>query len=177
MASLTQWTWVWVNSGSWGWTGGPGVLQSIQSQRVGHDWETELNWVGPQTGSLPRPQTVPLTSCTCSFGDSSFWRTKTLLPHLILQPSTIQGASVRSILGKLPWFFLFSFFWYIPNVNSSLYFPSVYPQRGHSLRNPFFLINESENSFYIHLNNSISLSLFFFGPQMHSIPSHKCIII
>ena len=44
MASLTQWTWVWVNSGSWWWTGRPGVLQSTGSQRVGHDWVTELNW-------------------------------------------------------------------------------------------------------------------------------------
>ena len=44
MASPTQWTWVWVDSGSWWWTGRPGVLQSMGSQRVGHDWETELNW-------------------------------------------------------------------------------------------------------------------------------------
>ena len=44
MASPTQWTWVWVNSGSWWWTGKPGVLQSMGSQRVGHDWATELNW-------------------------------------------------------------------------------------------------------------------------------------
>ena len=44
MASPTQWTWVWVNSGSWWWTGRPGVLQSMGSQRVGHDWVTELNW-------------------------------------------------------------------------------------------------------------------------------------
>ena len=44
MASLTQRTWVWVNSGSWWWIGRPGVLQSIESQRVGHDWVTELNW-------------------------------------------------------------------------------------------------------------------------------------
>ena len=44
MASLTQWTWVWVNSGSWWWTGRPVVLQSMGSQRVGHDWVTELNW-------------------------------------------------------------------------------------------------------------------------------------
>ena len=40
----TQWTWVWVNSGSWWWTGRPGVLQSMVSQRVQHDWATELNW-------------------------------------------------------------------------------------------------------------------------------------
>ena len=37
-------TWVWVNSGSWWWTGRPGVLQSMGSQRVGHDWATKLNW-------------------------------------------------------------------------------------------------------------------------------------
>ena len=45
MASLTQWTWVWVNSGSWWWTGRPGVLQFIGSQRVGHNWVTDLNWI------------------------------------------------------------------------------------------------------------------------------------
>ena len=44
MASPTQWTWVWVNSGSWWWTGKPGALQFIGSQRVRHDWVTELNW-------------------------------------------------------------------------------------------------------------------------------------
>ena len=44
MASLTQWTWVWVSSASWWWTGRPGVLQSMGLQRVGHDWVTELNW-------------------------------------------------------------------------------------------------------------------------------------
>ena len=45
MASLTLWTWVSVNSGSWWWTGRPGVLQFMGSQRVGHDWATELNWL------------------------------------------------------------------------------------------------------------------------------------
>ena len=44
MASPTQWTWVWVSSGSWWWTGRPGVLQSMGSQRIGHDWATELDW-------------------------------------------------------------------------------------------------------------------------------------
>ena len=42
MASLTGWTWVWVRSRSWWWTGKPGVLQSMGSQRVRHDWATEL---------------------------------------------------------------------------------------------------------------------------------------
>ena len=44
MASPTQWTWVWVNSGSWWWTGRPGGLQSMWLLRVRHDWMTELNW-------------------------------------------------------------------------------------------------------------------------------------
>ena len=44
MASLTQWTRVCVSSGSWWWTGKPGVLQSIGSQSVRHNWVTELNW-------------------------------------------------------------------------------------------------------------------------------------
>ena len=42
--SPTRWTWASVDSGSWWWTGRPGVLQSMGSQRVGHDWVTELNW-------------------------------------------------------------------------------------------------------------------------------------
>ena len=46
MASPTQWTGVWVNSGSWCWTGRPGVLQSLGLQRVRHDWATELtDWL------------------------------------------------------------------------------------------------------------------------------------
>ena len=44
MASPTPWTWVWASSRSWWWIGKPGVLQSMGSQRVGHDWATELNW-------------------------------------------------------------------------------------------------------------------------------------
>ena len=44
MASLTQWTWVWVNSRSWWGTMRPGVLRFMGSQRVEHDWATELNW-------------------------------------------------------------------------------------------------------------------------------------
>ena len=44
IASPTQWTWVWVNSRNWWWMGRPGVLQFMWSQRVRHDWATELNW-------------------------------------------------------------------------------------------------------------------------------------
>ena len=44
MPSLTRWTWVWVNSRSWRWTGMPGMLRFMGSQRVGHDWATDLIW-------------------------------------------------------------------------------------------------------------------------------------
>ena len=44
MASPTQWTWVWINSRSWWWTGKPAMLQYIGLQRVRHDWATELRW-------------------------------------------------------------------------------------------------------------------------------------
>ena len=63
MASPTWWTWVWVNSGSWWWKGRPGVLQFMGSQRVGHDWATELiyiyitppSWASPCTHHHPIP--------------------------------------------------------------------------------------------------------------------------
>ena len=45
MVSPTQWTWVWVDSGSWWWTGKPGVVWFMGSQRVRHNWVTEWNWI------------------------------------------------------------------------------------------------------------------------------------
>ena len=50
MASPTQGTWVWVGSGSWWWTGRPGVLRFMGSQSVRHDWATELNWMVHSVG-------------------------------------------------------------------------------------------------------------------------------
>ena len=50
MASPKWWTWVWANSGSWWWTGKPGVLQFMGPQRVGHNWtdwsteESQYSW-------------------------------------------------------------------------------------------------------------------------------------
>ena len=46
MASPTRWTWVWASSRKWWWTGKPGVLQFMGSQRIGHNWAIELNWTG-----------------------------------------------------------------------------------------------------------------------------------
>ena len=54
MASSSQGTWVWVDSGSWWWTGRPSVLQFMGSQRVRHDWTIELNWTRLVIAFLPR---------------------------------------------------------------------------------------------------------------------------
>ena len=54
MASPTRWTWVWVNFRSCWWTRRPGVLQFMGSQKVGHDWVTELNWTRLVITFLPR---------------------------------------------------------------------------------------------------------------------------
>ena len=72
MASTTQWTWVWVNSGSWWWTGKPDVVQSTGSRRVGHHWETELNW----TESFQAQEIIPsaffsLSKAIAKFGQNS----------------------------------------------------------------------------------------------------------
>ena len=62
MASLTRWTWVWVNSGSWWWTGRPGVLRFMGSQRVGLDWAADLiMWLCVKVFYPPvQPPLVPL---------------------------------------------------------------------------------------------------------------------
>ena len=59
MASPTWWTWVWVSSGSWWVTGKPGILQSMGSQRVGHDWVTEL---------IPMQLHMWFCGATCKYG-------------------------------------------------------------------------------------------------------------
>ena len=58
MASPTQWTWVWVHSRSWWWTGRPGVLRFVGLQRVGHDWATELNWTKKNKTKKPNSHLI-----------------------------------------------------------------------------------------------------------------------
>ena len=53
MASPIQWAWIWVNSGSWWWIGWPGMLRFMGSQRVRHDWVTELKWTELNRAVLP----------------------------------------------------------------------------------------------------------------------------
>ena len=86
MASLTQWAWVWVDSRSWWWTGRPGVLWFMGSQRVGHEWATELSWTKlclthcdpvPQWIRLPCPSLSPYV-CSNSY-PLSWWCYPTII--------------------------------------------------------------------------------------------------
>ena len=97
MASPTQWTWVWVDSRSWWWTGRPGVLQSMGLQRVGPDWATELtDWWEPGVTCAVRfvAQSCP-TLCDhmhCSPPGSSV--------HGILQARILQWVAMPSSRGS-----------------------------------------------------------------------------
>ena len=81
MASPTQWTWVWVNSGSWWWTGRPGVLQFMGSQRVGHDWEMELELELKRDASSPVLSLLTLLSFLIHFLHG-YWSSNLFLLNL-----------------------------------------------------------------------------------------------
>ena len=68
MMSPTWWTWIWLSSGSWWWSGRPGMLQSMGSQRAGHDWTTELDTCVCMAESLccpPETSSALLISYAC----------------------------------------------------------------------------------------------------------------
>ena len=99
MVSPTQWTWVCANSWSWWWTGRPGLLQFMGSQRVRHDWVIELNWTEPQTTGK---------ESVCNLGDP------TSIPGSRRSPGERHGNPLqytslenpygqRSLAGYSPW--------------------------------------------------------------------------
>ena len=71
MASLTQWTWVWANSGRWWRTGRPGMLQSMGLQRAGHDWDTEQQLHKTDSKQGPTVYLTELCSVSCN---NLWWR-------------------------------------------------------------------------------------------------------
>ena len=99
MASLTRWTWIWASSGSWWWTGKPGVLQSMVLQRVRYDWVTELNWTEHSIQCLLFLHvTVILTSWfSLSYGK---WNSHSFFPY-----STSHSFALSHLLCGLPWCF------------------------------------------------------------------------
>ena len=88
MAPLTRWKWVWTSSRNWWWTGKPGVLQSMGSQRVGHDWATKLNWTNE--GDVRDAGLIR----------KILWRRK-WQPTPVFLPGESHGQ--RSLVGYSPW--------------------------------------------------------------------------
>ena len=87
------WTWVWVSSRSWWWTGKPGVLQSLGSQRVRHDWATELNWIKE---SICRLKESPAhTSCFMR----KYWGKGTIENFVLLKVYLSSIFKVKKILA------------------------------------------------------------------------------
>ena len=104
MASPTRWTWVWVNSSSWWWTGRPGVLRFMGLRRVGHDlsdW-TELNWIISDVDHLFMG---PLVTCMsslekCQLRSSGhfyflIWLLESLKLHILLDSATVEQWSLN----------------------------------------------------------------------------------
>ena len=105
MASPTRWTWVWVSSGSWWWTGRPGVLRFMGLQRVGHDWVTELNWT---EFTLIHEPKIPGSCAILFFTASDFtsitshihnWVLFSLWLHVFILSGVISPPFFSSILG------------------------------------------------------------------------------
>ena len=96
MASQTQRTWFWVDSGSWWWTGRPGMLWFMGSQRVGHDWATELNWTITSSSELQQPP--------CTHHVAQRYTAHPLTAFVL----STKNVSFPSLPGEsyTPWFFL-----------------------------------------------------------------------
>ena len=99
IASPTQWTWVWTRSRSWWWTGRPGMLQLMGSQRVGHDWAIELNWTGGQ-----RVKNLPAMQET--WVQSLGWEDpleKSMATHSSIHSCLENPHEQRRLVGYSPW--------------------------------------------------------------------------
>ena len=106
MALPTRWTWVWVNSGSWWWTGRPSVLWFKGSQRVGHNWVTELNWTECSQKGFPGGSdgkesfySAGDSSSTCGSGRSPRGGHVSPLQYSCLENSMDRGAWRGTVHG------------------------------------------------------------------------------
>ena len=148
-ASLMGWTWVWVNSGSWWWTRRPGLLQSMGSQRVGHEWATELNWTELRQWGLYQANTLHLETVVRSF-IVIFQNRNDQFVDILLIGWLLVGVNIKNFLipksgvSEFVARILLTYFWwgfqYLQNSSKYCY---VYPLRGNQ-------------------DSALSVALFFF---------------
>ena len=100
MASPTRWTWVWANSRSWWWTGKPGMLQSMGSHRVRHDWETELNWTFVL---IIRPTQKNNSSYYCQVFFFFSWIIRVYFPIIMDHSEKAMAPHSSTLAWKIPW--------------------------------------------------------------------------
>ena len=117
MASPNQWTWVWVSSRSWWWTGKPGVLQSMGSQRVTHDWATELNWTDKLTHTYRLCFSLLLYNCL------AFWTCCLSINNtLLFLPCEVEICYfLHQDISYLSWNFFSSSFTYLVPSNNAMF--------------------------------------------------------
>ena len=127
----------WVNSGSWWWTGRPGVLQSMGSQRVRHDWAAELNWTVTQEMDRTCPRLTPL--CYPSLSS----HTRSLAPPP-LSPSTCWPSLTPSLWNMSAYLLqVLTQFKPLP-VKSSPAFPSLLSEAGNQQKQKLFSIQRPQ---------------------------------
>ena len=133
MASPTRWAWVWVNLGSWWWTGRPGVLQFMGSQRAGHDWLTELNWTSVCYQTLvvlPRKHLLfllPSLSLTRIYWVTSLWKDLFCLCFLILAWGLLDPIARSSTFPREARTYHFIIFFSLPFDQFHLFHPLYNP--------------------------------------------------
>ena len=103
MASLTRGTWVWVNSRSWWWTGRPGVLRFTGSQRVGHDWASELNWTEMNWIPTIRVNFQKTKRYWILYQESVFVNMLQVLLYALMSNTKISYCSSKGILKNNHW--------------------------------------------------------------------------
>ena len=106
MASPTQWTWVWVDSRSCWWTGRPGMLHFMGSQRVGHDWVTELNWTLTESNSVLLRYAAQTTPYTLGLKTGAIFLLSTMVlqvKHHSKRCSILAPWWGRPQMGRLKW--------------------------------------------------------------------------
>ena len=109
MASPTRWTWVWVDSGSWWWTGRPGVLWFMRSQRVGHDWATELNWTEESLMTRESVHALMWSDATpCTQFD--YWKIYVKILRENISRWQLWGSGTISIIFPLSFYYFSVFF-------------------------------------------------------------------